>query len=76
MQDPQAQEPEKEVLQMSMFDLDRALIETITARVALERLPARTKKSIALDRILERQQLRQLAAVKQRRAEILKGEIT
>ena len=61
---------------MSMFDLDRALIETITARVALERLPAQTKKSVALDRMLERQQLRQLAAVKQRRAEILKGEIT
>ena len=76
MQDPQAQEPEKEVLQMSMFDLDRALIETITAQVALERLPAQTKKSIALDRMLERQQLRQLSAVKQRRAEILKGEIT
>ena len=61
---------------MSMFDLDRALIETITARVALERLPAQKKKSIALDRSLERQQLRQLTAVKQRRAEILKGEIT
>lgn len=61
---------------MSMFDLDRALIETITARVALERLPAQTEKSIALDRFLERQQLRQLAAVKRRRAEILKGEIT
>ena len=61
---------------MSMFDLDRALVETITARVALERLPAQTKKSIAVDKALMRQQLRQLAAVKQRRAEILKGEIT
>ena len=61
---------------MTMYEFDRALVETITARVALERLPAQTKKSIALDRILERQQLRQLAAVKQRRAEILKGEIT
>ena len=59
---------------MTMYEFDRALVETITARVALERLPAQTKKSIALDRILERQQLRQLAAVKQRRAEILKGE--
>lgn len=59
---------------MSMYDLDRALVETITARVALERLPAQTKKSIALDRMLERKQLRQLAAVKQRRAAILGGE--
>lgn len=57
---------------MNMFNLDRALIETITARVALERLPAQTAKSVALDRRLERQQFRQLAAVKQLRTDILK----
>lgn len=61
---------------MTMYEFDRALVQTIRARVQLERLPAQTKKSIALDRMLERQQLRQLAAVKRRRAEILKGEIT
>ena len=61
---------------MTMYELDRTLVQTIRARVQLERLPAQTTKSIALDRMLERQQLRQLAAVKQRRAEILKGEIT
>ena len=61
---------------MTMYEFDRALVQTIRARVQLERLPAQTEKSIALDRFLERQQIRQLAAVKQRRAEILKGEIT
>lgn len=56
---------------IGMYDFDLALVQTIMARVALERLPTQTAQSKALDRRLERQQLRQLAAVRAKRAEIL-----
>lgn len=56
---------------MKMYDLDRALVDTIMARVALERLPTQTAQSKALDRLLERQQIRQREAVMAKRAEIL-----
>ena len=65
---------------MSMFDLDRALVQTITERerILRELSSARPDGKHEIRRrylrrlmFLDEQQLRQLAAVKQRRAEIL-----